>query len=158
MKIRKATKKDLSEIAEISKGLLDYHVQFAKYYAPIKNEKERKKHARKYFGKMITARNSKIWVAEHKEKVIGYAIAELVKNPPVLKEKYHGHIKEIYIISKYRGKGIAADFIKEIFAWFKARKMKRAAVLFDSRNKSAKKAYTKAGFRPFQEKYQVYLK
>jgi ribosomal protein S18 acetylase RimI-like enzyme len=157
MKIRKATKKDLPEIVEISKGLLDYHVQFAKYYAPVKNSKERKKHHRKYFGKMIKARNSKMWVADD-GKVIGYAIAKIIKNPPVLKEKHHGDITEVYIISKYRGRGIAGKLIKEALSWFKKREIKRVVVIFDTRNKAAKKAYKKAGFRPFQEKHELYLK
>ena len=158
IKIQRATKKDLPEIIELSMDLLPYHVQFSRYYVPIKDKAKWNKISAKYFRKLMKSRNARFWVAEDEGKIVGYGIGQIKKPPPVLKLKYYGQVEEVYIAKKYRGKGIAGKFIKEILDWFKKRNIKRVLVNFDARNKMAKRVYNKAGFKPFQENYELWLK
>jgi ribosomal protein S18 acetylase RimI-like enzyme len=157
MEIRKAKIADLPAINELALGQLDFHSRYSNYYRPLGPE-TRRKHGREYFGKIIRARNSLFLVAEGEGKVIAYAIGKIIRNPPVLEIKRSGEVAEIFIDEEYRGKGVGPKLVDEILAWFREKKIRHVFVIFDHRNRMAKRVYQKKGFMPFQEKWERYLK
>lgn len=158
MKIRKAKKEDIPAVVELGHELLKHHHRYREYYEPVSNSKEREKAQRKYYEKMLKARNSLFLVAEDVGEVVGYSITKIEKNPPVLKEKLYGNFGEIYIDYDYRGKELGTMLVEESMRWLKKKKINRVIVDYDAKNKWAENLYRKAGFTPFQNKYEVYLK
>lgn len=157
MRIRKARKEDLNTVVELGFELLRHHCRFNRYYTPIENEKKRKRSQKKHYLECIRSRNAFFIVVVDKGKIIGYVIGEIKKNPPVLLEKRHGEIGEIFIQKEYRKEGLGLFLIQEILYWFRKREIERVVVDFDAKNKIARSAYKKMGFKPFKEIYQRQL-
>lgn len=158
MEVRKAKKEDIPTIIDLGHELLKHHHRYRRYYEPLSDSKEREKAQKTYYEKMLKARNSLFLVVEDACEVVGYSISKIEKNPPVLKEKSYGSLGEIYIDYDYRGKGLGTMLVRESMKWLKKRGIKRVIVDYDAKNKWAENLYRKAGFRPFQNKYEVYLK
>jgi len=157
MRIRKARISDLDQIVELGYKLLKHHCRYRNYYQTSPNKAERIKHQKKYFRKELKSRNSHFLVAEQHGRLIGYVIGKIVNNPIILKEKKHGDVAEIYVDKAYRGKGLGTKLMKACFEWFKKRKVSRAVVKYDAKNKQAENTYRKSGFRPFQNEYSLDL-
>jgi ribosomal protein S18 acetylase RimI-like enzyme len=158
MKIRKAKKDDLDEICVLGLKLLKHHMRFRKYYTPIKDSKKRKKIQKKYFSDEIKKRNSLFLVLVSDGNIVGYSIAKIGKDPNIIAESVRGDLAEIYVDKEHRDQGWGTKLLQESLRWFKSRKIKRLIVKYDVKNKWAEKVYTKAGFRPFQNEYEKYLK
>lgn len=158
MKIRKAKKDDLNQICELGYRLLKFHCRFRRYYTPISDAKERKKGQMRYFTKELKKRNSLFLVLDDDGKVAGYSIARIEKDPPVLKDRLHGNFAEIFIDDDYQGRGHGSQLIRMSLDWFRKRGVKRAIVDYDASNQCAEGFYRKAGFRPFQNRLEAYLK
>ncbi|MBU0532191.1 GNAT family N-acetyltransferase, partial [Candidatus Micrarchaeota archaeon] len=141
MKIRKAKKDDIGAICELGYKLLKCHCQFRKYYTPISNSKKRKKIQKKYFSDQLNKRNSLFLVLEDNGKVVGYSIAKIEKDPPILAEPKKGNFAEIYIDTGCRGRGGGRQLLKQTMKWFKRRKIKRVIVDYDAKNLEGEKFY-----------------
>jgi GNAT superfamily N-acetyltransferase len=96
-------------------------------------------------------------VAEGDGKIVGFATSKIEKNPLVLRERYVGHVGAIFVKEEHRTKGIATGFITYILTWFKKRKIKKANLTLDTKNKIGRSLYSRLGFRSFQEKMQKNL-
>jgi GNAT superfamily N-acetyltransferase len=158
MEIRRAKKADLEEIFRLGYKLLKYHTQYNVYYRPVKNLREFKKGQRKYFTGQLKKRNSLFLVLDNDGKLAGYSIAKITKNPPVLKDKIRGEFAEIFIDEKYRGKGWGKKLLETSLAWLGKKKIRQIIVKYDAKNGWAENLYTQAGFRPFQNEYELILK
>lgn len=158
MEIRRAKKEDLEEIFRLGFKLLKYHTKYNDYYRPVKNLKEFKSGQRKYFTEQLKKRNSLFLVLDDGGKLAGYSIAKITKNPPVLKDKIRGEFAEIFIDEKYRGKGWGKKLLETSLAWLKKKKIRQIIVKYDAKNGWAENLYKQAGFRPFQNEYELVLK
>ncbi len=158
MEIRKAKKSDLEEIFALGFKLLKYHTQYNDYYQPVKNLKEFKKGQRKYFTEQLKKRNSYFLVLDDDGKIVGYSIAKVTANPPVLKDKMRGEFAEIFIDEKYRGKNWGNKLLEQSLAWLSKKKIRQIIVKYDAKNDWAENLYKQAGFHPFQNEYELILK
>ena len=138
MKIRKATKKDFKEIAEI-----------------IKNEYGKKPYNEKWTidsaVKTLDYYNeyADITVVLDKDNIIGFLI--------VYEEYYNGdknnHVEEIIVISEYQGRGIGRLLMEKLEKKSKKKGIKR--ITLDSKIKSgAYSFYKKLGFKAGLEIHQ----
>ncbi len=158
MRIRKAKESDLDRLCELGLNLLRCHSQFRKYYVPVRDAAKRKRLQRNYYKAEMNRRNALFLVIADGDKLGGYSIAKIEKDPPVLLEPLKGNFAEIFIDADYRGKGFGSQLLRRSLEWFRKRKVKRAIVKYDAKNDAAGNFYSDAGFRPFQNEYEVYLK
>ncbi len=103
--------------------------------------------------KGVSKKNKIFYVAEVKDKVVGYVIAELPEAPSKadllgLKEplKKFGTITEIYVESHHRGSNIGSKLIEKVEKWLKENGCNIATVGFFTSNKKALDFYNKLGY------------
>jgi ribosomal protein S18 acetylase RimI-like enzyme len=81
-------------------------------------------------------RNSGIWVAEDKGKIIGFCMA--------IRETKHNRIEAIYVLPAYQGKGLGTQLIERAFSWLGEKK--NIMINVARYNKQAIGFYKKFGF------------
>jgi len=153
--IRKAKVKDVPNMAKLGAALLKHHEKFDKYFSPAKGIE---KIYKKLFKSAVYSPKSLLLIAEERGKIIGYALASIEKRPPVYKLRKIGNISDTYIIPAYRRRGITDRFIKEIFQWFKIKKIKNIELQVHVKNEIGKAAWSKYGFRAYIERRRLKIK
>lgn len=152
MKIRKATLKDIPGLILLWRGQGKYH---QKLVAKNKDEREQlvlaknaEKTYKNWIKKLIQSRNGFVLVAQGNDgKIIGCCVNKIETNKtPIFKIKKLGHISELYIIPRYRKKGIASLLKKNAFEWFKKKGLSYASLGVRPKNKQAWNIYKKWGF------------
>ena len=149
--IRDATKEDIQTIADYCIALLEQHYELDTNFKP--NDKARES----YFSFLIEAIESdknKVLVAEINNCVIGYALGEIHKKPPVFALEKYGFISDVYIIDKFRKQGISKQLFKELYLWFEKKGLSLVELSVHLKNKGAAKTFEKAGFQQYMIKYR----
>ena len=154
IKIEEAKRKDINSILKLNKGLADYSRKIDNYY---KHGKENVKWVRKWLRKGFGKRSLKILIAKDGNKIIGYFTGHIEKPSPYVKPRKIGKIGQVFILEKYRGKGIGERIFRELVKWFKANKIKHIELSVDSRNKIGIAAWKKYGFFEYQKKMRLDL-
>ncbi|MFH1631386.1 MAG: GNAT family N-acetyltransferase [Candidatus Aenigmatarchaeota archaeon] len=145
--IRKATLKDVPRLVEMWEDLIKYHKNL-----PVKINiyKDMKKNAadvwRKYAKKMIRGKDSSIYVAEINEKLVGYSVLMIKKDPPVYKNEKIGYFSDAFVDKHFRGMGISSLLKDVAILWFRKKGLKYASLVVDPKNKHAHNIYKKWGF------------
>jgi len=157
MIIRRATKKDVRELA----GLWD---KFMEYLQELDSEPlyERSKDSRdewvKYIKKKrIGKRDSVMFVAEKSRALIGYCMAHVEKNKPIFKVKKYGHCDEFFVLEGYRGKGIGTKLKDTLFDWFKSRRLNYVEIGVLALNFGTIKVYRHWGFKDHAHNMLLHL-
>jgi len=122
MKIRNITLKDKKEVMKLIKELYE------------KNNPKGVSNWNKNYKKFI----SDTFLMEDKKKVVGYVSIDIRKNSI--------YIADLYIIPKYRKKGIATKFVKHIQNLRKKLNKRYLRVDVRRKDKPAVKLYKKLGF------------
>jgi len=152
--LRKATAQDISQIVELSGLLADYHHALDMYWKPGLETKPN-------FGEFLKddlAKPNTMWlVAEFKERIIGYFSAEIRSTKPYISVLEIGHLSTCFILSEFRGKGIAKEAVEKFFKWFKENGLTVAELTVDSRNSDSVKVWESLGFREYMKKMKLEL-
>ncbi len=149
MRIRKATKKDLKALVELSVQLMLEHER--KFPTFEKLAKDFRAQQMKYFKNVISKRIGAFFVAIENGEIIGMILGKEEKDPPIFAETRIGQIVAFYVLPEYRGKGVGHKLFAELKKWFRKRKLKKMDVGFYPVNRRAKELYKELGFRPYQE-------
>jgi len=119
MKIRKLKKgeslKDLVELSYIM--ITDYEVHHKEFFHVKKNMN--KNVLKKLFIKSLEDKDMQTFVAEEKERIIGFITIELRKRLSFMKVERAGFIPALVVSPKHRRKGIADKLLEEAIKWFK---------------------------------------
>ena len=131
MIIRKATMNDLMSIIDLNKKLFHHDHKFDDTLDlswPDKNNK--------YYKNRIRGPNSIAYVAEINKKIVGYAIASIIKAETYRKieSKRIAELENIFIIKEYS-------------KWAKSKGIKRLRIVASVKNEKAVRTYKKSGFK-----------
>lgn len=136
MKIRKAKREDINQIADLALDLYKFHSRIDKRYK-LKPDiiclKHIKKDLRKYFKKPGL---KSILVAEEDSKIVGYADFGIEKRPFNFWEK-GAWIWAIHVDKKYRGKGIGTALVREAAKILKKKGIKEIDLGYVLKNKES---------------------
>lgn len=146
MRIRKATKKDVDEIAELTHQLFmsqinDCHVDF-------NLRKNFKTIQKKCISEDLKKSKKAFFVAEEGGKIAGFIYGKIEKDPPVFVEKEKGHVGQLFVREGYRNMGLGKKLFAELKKWFKKKKMKSLRIYVARCNVGAKRMYKSLGFEP----------
>lgn len=147
IKIRKVKASDWLLMKKLLEGIWGYHrplfkkidPSFVAFDRPVKKKK---------FIKWTRQRNTRFILAESAKKPIGYAIARVHKDPAGPKIMM-GNLTQIFVLPKYRGKGVADLLWDDVLVWFKSRKVDFLQLFVTVNNKHAINVYKKWGFKSF---------
>jgi len=144
--------KDLPKLSEFGVELLKFHVKFDPYFTPDKNAKNTYS---KFFKKCIYSGNKNLLVAEKNRSIVGYALGEIRKRPPVFKLKKIGFVNDMYVKKNFRRQGIARLFLDELFSWFKSKKLNHVELHVHAENEIGKIAWAKYGFKEYMKELRT---
>lgn len=147
MKIREASRKDVKQINSLNQQLNEYHLKFDDYYKLRPNLEDI---TTKYFENIITSEDSILLVAEDNKSVVGYIVGKVGVRPPVYEVDKRGLLSEMYVLEKYRGRGVGRELTERMISWFKERSIKYVELSVDRRNDLGYNVWKSLGFETWQ--------
>ncbi|MFW6312056.1 MAG: GNAT family N-acetyltransferase [Nanoarchaeota archaeon] len=147
IKIRKAEKKDFEEYFKLKLLFSKYHINIAgRFGIPLFDIEIPKKAKEKIqFFKRIRKIKGRLFIAEFKNKSVGYMYGYISKDKYTKKE--FGYIAEVYVFDKYRNKCVFNELEKKMIHFFKNKKMKHVTLFVMNKNTKTHKIYEKKRYK-----------
>jgi len=161
MKIRKAKLKDFEQYLKLFKIYRKEAVEsFTSgfLFTMLELKKNYEKDLEKDFRKCIRSPQKILYFAEEDKKIMAFIAGSIQTHSSYYKSNKEGHIDSLFIIKEKRGKGISSLLKKELFDWFRNKKLKYAGLEVFEKNIKAQKVYQKWGFKFFSRKMKLKLK
>jgi ribosomal protein S18 acetylase RimI-like enzyme len=143
MKIREATTKDSNEILPLWISLMEFHADRTPIFKTAANFKEQ---VNNDIVKLIEKPNTKIFVAESNQLIIGFSTATISTRPTVFSMTKKGHIGETFVDSNYRDKGIGTNLLTTVREWFISQDVDLIDLQVTITNEAGMKFWRKNGF------------
>jgi ribosomal protein S18 acetylase RimI-like enzyme len=144
--IRKARTGDLEAIGKLWCEFMDFHSARDPHFS---RSEEGEKCFKEFIAKHIAAGDSCVLVAESGGEVVGYLLASLTKNPPVLKERDYGTISDLAVAGRCRRMDIGGKMYREALLWFAERGVRRIELRVAATNEVSTAFWQKNGFTPY---------
>jgi GNAT superfamily N-acetyltransferase len=110
---------------------------------------------------LINANDGEIFVAEDGSGFLGYAAGFVLRdeNPAETEDSnICGYINDVYVVPHRRGNGVASLLLQAVEDFLRAKGMERLRINTLVANDSAKRAYGKHGFEPYEVMMEKRLK
>jgi GNAT superfamily N-acetyltransferase len=110
---------------------------------------------------LISANDGELFVAEEDGAFVGYAAGFVLRdeNPAETEDSnVCGYINDVYVVPHRRGRGIASLLLRAVENFLRAKGMARLRINTLVLNESAKRAYVKQGFEPYEVMMEKRLK
>jgi L-amino acid N-acyltransferase YncA len=147
MKIRNAREADLGQILDLWWELNNSHVIFDRPYYSHKPVTVCRKMGKKHYSSWLKKRGHLILVAEENGKIIGYLAGRKTSRPPIYRLGDCGMVDTIIVDKASRRRDAGRLLMEAAVAEFKKMKLKMVVLNVESGNTSARKFYSKTGFR-----------
>ena len=145
LQIRKATERDLPEIARLAGVLVRQHYGFDhKRFIFIENPETGYEW---WFNKELKNERALILGAELDGKIVGYAYARLEEKDWNALLDEHGALHDILVDESVRRQGIGKQLLDRVLAELRERGVERVVLHTAVQNVSAHKLFESAGFR-----------
>ncbi len=152
MKIRKFEERDLNQVLKICRFIRDYHRDILGGYFSTQNDEFEKQPF------LESLKNDKIiaLVAEKQSEIIGLVLAT-DKDSPHLESERVVSIENLCVIEAEQKSGIGKILMDEVFEYCKQNSIKEIKLGVFNDNKKAYKFYEKLGFKPLEQRMNLYL-
>ena len=152
--VRKAKINDVPLILKLFSDFMKEHEKIVTQKDPaLKPHIQRKNNAanifRKFIERNIRSNKAVVDIAEVNEEIAGYSLSFIKNIPPVYNLDRIGHISDLYVKKKFRGKGISTMLKDESFRFFKRKGLKYVSIMVQRQNNDAHSIYKKWGFFDF---------
>lgn len=144
----KAQSKHIPEIMGLCNELMDFHEARDPEITRGKNYHYK---LEENLRKIMSSRNSRIFIAVDREKVVGYSLIAISNYPPVFKQKPFGFISDVAVKKEYRRQGVGGILLKEIKKWFTKKRIKRITIRVLSKNEVGLPFWQKQGFEEYMK-------
>ncbi|MFH0805240.1 MAG: GNAT family N-acetyltransferase [Patescibacteria group bacterium] len=144
--IRKARLVDVPRVVELMLIMGRDETRFDRYFKLGQGAAEK---IRRSFIKSVRSINWQLLVAEDRGRIVGYCESHIVIYPGWYRYNRAGYIDEVYIEPRYRGQGIATQFIAIVTPWFKEKRSTCIELGIQTRNTRAFAAWSHLKFRPW---------
>lgn len=155
VRILNARKEDIPQIVENWKEYMDHGSDI---YPDFKRGAKAHVDYEKSLRAVMASKKALVLVALDGDMLVGHSIAELAQFPPGYSSiGEYGHILEIGVRTRYRGKGIGTMLLDRIIAWFRGKGIKRVELRTEFKNDIAQSFWRGKGFRGYAEiKYKEF--
>jgi ribosomal protein S18 acetylase RimI-like enzyme len=148
IKVRKATTKDMQQIKKIDTfgEILNQCSPLDKLdpnYKPKEGEKN-------YYEIYISEDDKWCYVAENKDKIIGFVLFNIENREPYYEIKKVGYLDLIVVDKEHRKKGVSKLLFNKVAEIFREQKLEYIKLSFQTSNKLANKVWKKYGFKEFR--------
>jgi GNAT superfamily N-acetyltransferase len=143
MLIRRAIASDIERLVEL-RLLLQQHCEESN---PLiwRITKEGKRLTKQKVEDTLTDSNSRLFVAEMNGQIIGFAHGQVVHRIDYSPETV-GAINTVYVVEKFRRKGVGARLVEEMCEFFKSEGVDHVTLRYILGNKEAERFWMKLGF------------
>lgn len=141
IEIKKATIENVKDILNLNQQLFNYDKNFDKTLDPTWPSNNKK-----YFKNSIINKNSLALVVVDNAEIVGYLIGTINEAEDYRNIQKIAELDNMFILPKYRKKGIGTDLCGKFFKWAKEKGIKRASVIVSEQNSKAINYYKKCGF------------
>ncbi len=144
--IAKALESHIPAIVELWKEFIDFHKDIDPFYARSKDG-----HVRfaEYVKELLKKDDSLVLVGLLGDDVVSYAIARVLKRPPVFEGAEYGDIVDLAVTSGRRRSGIGEQMLDSVFHWLRSRGLSRVELRVATGNQIARAFWRKQGFEEF---------
>lgn len=141
LEIREAKIEDLDTLKVFEQGVIHYERPFA---PNLKNDPI------EYYDliDLIQREDAHVIVATISGKIIGSGYALIKNSVPYKSPKQYAYLGFMYVLPKFRGKGINGKIIDSLIDWAKTKNLTEIQLEVYAENESALNAYEKSGFKP----------
>ncbi len=151
--VRNATKDDIPEITRMVKEFEKEHYKLVSSKIPelepvLRLSKDYYKKELGWITKCLRARKARVLVAEMDGKVVGYGVFSIKKQPPICALSEYGHISQLYVKPRFRGRGISSALFEAAREWFQKKGVKWMDIGVHFGNDRALDIYRHWGFIP----------
>lgn len=146
MKIVRASKENLTELAVLFKGYMEYHRRIDGYFACKKNISDL---WMKYMKSVLQDKNQIVYQALIDDKIVGYMTARIRSRPPVYETERVGLIGDAYVLPEYRRQRIFTQLLEKVFDWMRKKEVEYVEHPVASQNKLGLEAWRRSGFEDF---------
>jgi ribosomal protein S18 acetylase RimI-like enzyme len=140
--VRPAVARDLDRVAALWTLLLAYH-EGAPGLAPARDAGDAlRRHVAALAGDPAAA----LFVAEREGALLGFAVARLLRRPPLFRETERGEIEALFVREEARRAGSGRALADAALAWMAARGLRRAALQVAAGNEAGQRFWRALGF------------
>lgn len=146
VKIRKASQKDLDNLHDMHKGLIEYEFEVDPL---IKKSNSYYSIAKKDYKSALLKRNHIFFIAEDNNIPLGYIYGWIEKPPKSFIPNKRGYICDAYVKPKGRNKGVGKKLTSEILKFFKSKNVSWIKLGVYAKNVNSVKIWRKLGFEDY---------
>jgi GNAT superfamily N-acetyltransferase len=145
---READENDVPSMVELWKEMMDFHKELDQVFTRTATGHQ---DWIKFIAGHISKETSSVLVAECNGRIVGFCLAFISDNPPVLTTKRYGLFQDLAITADYRRCGIGESLFAETLKWFQGHGIKRMEVRVSVHNELSTAFWRKMGFKPYIE-------
>jgi ribosomal protein S18 acetylase RimI-like enzyme len=154
MNIRKAEKKDYSEICDLFTELDSLHVNLdPETFKPFEGPPR----PFEIFNSFLTDENKTFIVATIEKKIVGFINGHIMKssqNPMFVPIEYF-YVDNVVVSSNHQNKGIGKILVKEGIKWAKDKNVNKTRLTVYNKNKKAMDFYYHLGFEDISRTMEI---
>lgn len=143
MKVLKATKVHLHELAQLERQYMEHHVALDDYFAFKENMTET---WLEYAHRIIDSALDEMLVAVEDDQIVGYMTGHIRKKVPIYQIEEVGQIGDNFVLPQYRRRGIFTQLLKAMLEWMRSQGIKHVEHPIAVKNAVGRIAWKKRGF------------
>lgn len=143
MKVLKATKVHLHELAQLERQYMEHHVALDDYFAFKENMTET---WLEYAHRIIDSALDEMLVAVEDDQIVGYMTGHIRKKVPIYQIEEVGQIGDNFVLPQYRRRGIFTQLLKAMLEWMRNQGIKHVEHPIAVKNAVGRIAWKKRGF------------
>jgi ribosomal protein S18 acetylase RimI-like enzyme len=148
IQIMKAEEKHVPAIGELWWEFMLVHQQADPIYTP--REGAVPSFVENHLRRFMKSEDGLALVALDGEKIVGYALAEILPPSPGFKRDKYGEIDQLAVTASHRRTGIGEMLLGEIMKWFQSNNIDRVELQNTAKNPLANSFWQKQGFEIYQ--------
>jgi diamine N-acetyltransferase len=107
------------------------------------------KRSRDFIQRILDDKNSKIIIAEHENKIIGFVYGTMMSSPesPIYVHRRYAKIHDLVVTHSYRGQGIGTALMGQAHSWAKEQGASQVELMVWEFNWHAREIYERLGYK-----------
>ena len=152
MLTRRATSGDLDAIVALWREMWDFNAALDPRMAagPVANVIQRR-----WLEDHIEGDRSLVLVAQDGRELVGYALATILENPPIVNHQFYGYVSEMAVAASRRRSGVGTLLLDGIHAWFRTKGLPYVEVTAGVRNDVSRNFWRRQGYSEFVERLRL---
>lgn len=149
MLTRRATSGDVEAIVLLWREMWDYNARLDPRMTatPVANPVQRS-----WIEAHVEGERSLVLVAQDGRDLVGYALATILENPPIVPNQFFGYVSELSVTESRRRSGVGTLLLDGVHAWFRTKGLPYAEVTATVRNQVSRSFWRRQGYTDFVER------